>query len=164
MKKYFGTIFIIMLAVITTFSFSGCSFGSSLYEFDSGISITLPSGFYEKSHISMTYYLESSDALFLAIKEDFSTLGTVYIDGSSSVDDYAEVVIYQNSLSSEVQHLSGLTCFTYTKSVSGKSFFYLAVVKKGTDAFWLCQFVCEDSDKDEYQPKFLTWGQTIVVD
>ena len=164
MKKHFGTIFIIILAFITTFSFSGCSLGQSkLYESEAGISVTLPDGFYEKSYITATYYLESSDVLFLVTKEDFSSLSIVDINANSTLDDYAEVVIYQNSLVSNIIHESGLTYFVYYKTISSKTYYYFAVVKKGSDSFWLCQFVCDNSDRDEYQPKFLEWAQTIQV-
>lgn len=163
MKKIFISSIFFILAVIISFELAGCSSSLKTYSCDEGLSIELPDGFYEKSYISATYYLESSDSLFFAIKENFSDLATISIYSNSSLYDYAEIVLYQNKMYANIQTKDGITYFTYNRTVSGKDFFYFAAVFKGSSSFWLCQFACSTTDRTTFENKFLEWSKTIVV-
>ncbi len=165
MKKIFTTAFVCLFTLITILTLAGCSAKEKTYESTSGISITLTDNFVEKEYITATYYLQSENAIFIAVKENFDDLSYyTSVNSESSLIDYANVVISGNLLTSTIKYQENLTYFTYNKSVSEKSFYYLAVVVKGTDAFWLCQFCCLDSTKEVYEQKFLEWAKTIVVD
>lgn len=40
----------------------------------------------------------------------------------------------------------------------------MGVVKKGSDGFWLVNFACLDSDKEEQEKNFVKWANSIKVD
>lgn len=131
---------------------------------DAGISITLTDVFYEKSMVSQTLYLESQKAIFVALKEDFSSFSNLgYNTESMTLMDYANLVISNNKLDVSATENDGLVSFNYSKDVSGKDFYYKAYVFKGSDAFWLCQFACENSNKNTYDDQFNTWAKTIKI-
>lgn len=139
---------------------------SKTFSSEAGISITLTDKFYEKNIVSQTLYLESTDVIFTALKETFTILESVSSEPSELTKvEYAELVKQNNSLSAETieDTANNLVYFTYTKLVSGKNFYYFAVVEKGSDAFWLCQFACEQKNESSFTSKFIKWAKTIVV-
>jgi hypothetical protein len=70
MKKLFKSIPAILLTVLCVSALAGC-FGEKVKVFEkSGIKITATDAFYEKEQISMTLYLESSDKIITALKEE----------------------------------------------------------------------------------------------
>lgn len=155
-------IFVSLLALIMCFTLSGCVFGSKDKTYTSnGISVTMSDGFQEKSIVSQTVYLESTESIFSALKEDFSVLEAVDLGESASLKDYAEAVVANNKADYEIKEEDGLTYFEYEKTVSGKDFYYLACVYKSDDAFWLVNFASEASNKGKYQPLFKRWAKTI---
>ena len=89
------------------------------------------------------------------------TVDFVNLDENSTLQDYGQAVLANNQKSEELKEKDGLTYFTYTTSVSGKNFFYTAVVYKANDSFWLLNFACEDSNKDKYEDAFLKWAKTV---
>lgn len=165
-RGIFTSIFCSFFAVLMIFTFAGCSSAPKSYESDAGLSITLPNNFHEKEFMGITCYLQSQNSLFTAIKEPFSLLSSVGINQNSTLEEYANVVLSQNVLSSEISSKDGLTYFTYTRSpesIDTMTFYYFAVVLKGSDSFWLCQFACLTSKQAEYQQTFFDWAKTIVV-
>lgn len=149
-----------MLLGLTTF-FVGCDKirKNVKYECSAGLSIVLPNNFYEKNYVAYTYYLESPTAVFFALKEDKSLFGSRV----RSQRDYLNAVMSANSMSEPLKEHNGGLYFTYENAASGKNFFYLAAAKESESSFWLCQFACEDYNKDSYEAKFLDWIDTIEV-
>lgn len=131
-----------------------------------GFNITLPDNFYEKDLASVTTYLESEKVIVTALKEEFSILGTAGISEDSSLDDYAEAVAKNNNLTIDLKEINNTDYkyFTYERTNSGKTFYYMGVVLKSNDSFWLVNFACEKKNKDEYHDKFVNWAKTIKVD
>ncbi len=130
-----------------------------------GFTIDLPKDFYEKSLASVTTYFESPTAIVTALKEEFSSLEVVNIGANSTVDEYAKAVARNNNITIDLKEISNTDYkyFTYEKSNAGKTFYYMGVVLKGDDSFWLVNFACEKSKKNEYHDKFITWAKTIKV-
>lgn len=154
-----------IMCVVSMFFFVGCS-STETYTSDAGISITMEKGFYEKTLVGQTYYLESTDVIFTALKEEFSIFDSYgYSPDTMSLNDYADLVKQVNELSTDTifDEARNLTYFTYEKTVTGRDFYYLAVVTKGSDAFWLCQFACLREDSANYTNQFLDWATTIQV-
>lgn len=164
MKKLFSIMAILFASLLVT----GC-FGEKVVskEFSAnGFTITLTEDFYEKELISFTNYYASTGAIVTALKEEFTTLELVGIDSKSSLEDYAKAVEANNNGNYELKmnEKSNYLSFTYNATISGKEYYYYAVVKKGSDSFWLINFACFDDEKDQYQPKFEEWASTIKVD
>ena len=166
MKK-FKYLIVVLVAILLS---GGCSFNeeesNNKQYYDNGFSITLPSDFYKKDLASVTVYYESEYAIVTALKESFTTLETVGLNSNSSIEDYAKAVIKNNKQDDADLQLSedgNFAYFVYEKEVSGKEFYYTAVVYKADDAFWLVNFACEDKNKEEYSEKFIDWASTIEV-
>ena len=83
-----------------------------------------------------------------------------------SLEDYTDLVLRNNVLTAEFEERENedYIYFSYEKSMSGKTFYYLATTHKAEDAFWLIQFACDKDDKDEFKDKFLDWADTITFE
>ncbi len=167
MKKSIKIMLSMMLVCLSIFTFVACSNNSEkTYTCDAGLSITLNNGFIEKEIVGQTYYLQSTNIIFTATKELFTELdesGAFTDAKNKTLKNYANLIISLNRLSSQIKEDNDLVYFSYTKSVSGQSYYYFAVMQKGTDAFWLCQFACLSKNKDKYTPKFIDYAKTITV-
>jgi len=150
-----------LITLLFCITLTGCLGEKTKTYTSHGVSIDLPTSFYEKDLASVTAYLESNKAIISFIKEDFSTLEVVEITKDSTLDTYAKAVLENNKLTSEMKTQKDYQYFTYEKSASGKDFFYTSAVFKTDDAFWLVNFACEVKDKDTYKTEFLKWADTI---
>ncbi|MDE6441804.1 MAG: hypothetical protein K2L12_03510 [Clostridia bacterium] len=159
MKKKICALISALTALLCVIGLAGCS-TDKVFE-KAGMQITLTSSFHEKELISQTAYYESRMAIVTCLKEEFYLL-----PGSSSysISEYTDIVLRNNSLSADVQSREGqdYLYFTYEKTVSGNAFFYLATTHKAGDAFWLIQFACYTSQKDNKTETFLKWADTVT--
>ena len=108
------------------------------------MSITLTDEFTEKDLVSATVYFESMDAIVTGLKED-----------------YAKAVTTNNQKDSKIKTEDGLTYFTYTSDVNGKTYFYIATMYKSNDAFWLFNFACDSSNQEKFESTFKTWAKSV---
>ena len=164
MKKVFRIFAIVCVCLVV----SGCV-GEKEKEKNfsgNGFSITLTENFQEKEIISVTNYYQSINAIVTALKEEFTLLEAVGINKDSTIEEYANVIAYNNQKDYDFKKNTDLDYlyFTYEATVSGKDYYYYAVIKKGSDSFWLINFACLKGDADDFQPKFEKWASTIKVD
>lgn len=134
---------------------------------EKGFSITLTEDFVKKDIVSATYYYESMNSIAMALKEEFSNLEVVGLTEDSSIEDYTKVVLANNKMSEDNLKYSDdnkYIYFEYEKEVSGSNMYYLAVVKKGSDAFWLMNFACKADQKADLQDNFHEYASSIKVD
>ncbi len=145
--------------------FTGCLGESTATYTKDSFSITMDDQFYEKEMLAYTYYLESPDAIMTALKEEFTLFEQIGLSASDiSLKDYAELVILANSAdTSDVTEEDGLTYFTYQAEATGKTFYYMCFVYKGTDAFWSVNLACLADAKDDFTPTFMEWAKTVTV-
>ena len=79
-------IFVSLLALIMCFTLGGCTFGTKEKTYTShGLKVTMNDTFQEKSIVSQTVYLESTEAIFSALKEDFSALEAIHLGKNTSI-------------------------------------------------------------------------------
>lgn len=162
MKKNIKLLVLVLLVVVI----AGCSLlkdKTKTYT-QNGISVTMNDGFTLKELDNVTVYLEGEDAIFTALKENFTTLEPLGITSESNLQNYAKAVIEANSLTSSIKEKDGVTYFTYTKEVNNNNFYYLATVYKSKDAFWLINFACEAKNKDTFEPRFIEWAKTVTFE
>lgn len=161
-KKRIGIIVLMVFCVML----GGC-FNASVKQKDyssHGFNIKMDDGMTEKDLATTTASFMSDNAIVTALKEEFDILEAVDIDENSSIEDYAKAVIKNNKADYELKEKDGINYFEYEKAVNGKDYYYLAVVYKSDDAFWLVNFACDKSNKDEYQGKFFDWAKTVTFD
>lgn len=132
---------------------------------NSGFTITMEDGFYEKDLITATFYYESQNAGVAVIKEYFEDLSSLEIGSESSLEDYAELISYINEFDNQYEKLNDqIMYYTYDKTISGKDYSYMTAVTKGSNAFWVINLFCEEKNKDTYFPKFEKWLKTVEVE
>ncbi|MBQ8447718.1 MAG: hypothetical protein IJX27_02160 [Clostridia bacterium] len=127
-------------------------------------SIEVPDVFEEVEVEGYTAYFKKDNVYVWAIKDDF-----INLDGSSEwdVSNYADRIYEVNDLKfpTPVTVTDGLYNIEYTvfNEMKNMSFTYLTVMYKGSDAFWMVQFACEESEYKEYKPHFFEWAKTVKV-
>lgn len=167
-KKFRLCTLALSVLLCVSFVFSGCGLIAvnlgkpSEKEFSkAGMSIVLTDDFVEQDIISQTATYQSAKHLVAVIKEEFSILEESGLSTDMSLKEYAEILVENNKLDSVVKVKDGFTCFEYEKTLSGKDFTYLAVVQKGTDAYWFFQFASESKDFEKSEAQFIEWAKTI---
>ena len=127
-----------------------------------GMEITLTDAFWEAEFEEYTAVFNSKKASVFALREDFDLVAGF---GDYTLEEYAALVLQTNGLSktTKVQKEDGLIYFEYEREVSEKlgDYYYLAVVYKSSDAFWLIQFATSVDNKEDYQQDFLEWAKTV---
>jgi hypothetical protein len=127
-------------------------------------SIEIPEVFEEVAVEGYTAYFKKDNVYVWAIKDSF-----INLDGSSvwEVKDYAERIHYVNALKSPtpVTVTDGLYNIEYTvfNEMKNINFRYLTVMYKGSDAFWMVQFACDENEYEQYKPHFLAWAKTVKI-
>lgn len=142
---------------------AGCSASMKTFDTGAGMTFSLPGNFKETSVDGQTAAYESRTAVVTVLKEGFTDLENAGLDlnGDSSVADYAQVVIDNNSLDVALTEQDGVQYFVYEMTVEDQDISYMATVTKGPDAFWLVQYACETDNFEKYQPDFISWTKTI---
>lgn len=129
-----------------------------------GFKITMDEGMTEKELATTTATFMNDKVVVTALKEEFSTLEVVDVNKDSTLEDYAKAVLKNNKADYELKEKDGIHYFEYEETVNGKDFYYLAPVYKSDDAFWLVNFACEKSNKDDYYDTFIKWAKTVAFD
>lgn len=162
MKKKIGIIVLLIFSLIL----GGCfNLSAKQKDYSShGFNIKMDDGMNEKDLATATVTYMSDKVVITALKEEFTFLEAIDIDEESSIEDYAEAVIKNNKADYKLKEKDGINYFEYEKTVSGKDYYYYAVVYKSDDAFWLVNFACEKRNKSEYQEKFFEWAKTVTFD
>lgn len=128
-----------------------------------GMTITLTQDFHEKDVVSQTATYSSSKYIVMSLKEEFQLLEQKSISTDISLKEYAEDIIANNSLDVTVEGSESRPYFVYSRQVNGKDFTYLAMVFKGSDAYWMLTFACESKDYASSQKQFMKWADTVKV-
>lgn len=123
------------------------------------MTITLTNAFHEEEYDALNRCYASNDVAVLTLEEPFSL-----VDGieSYSLEQYGKLVIQANRLTdTQLKTENGVTYFTYTSNTSGTAYYYFATVHKGTNGFWLIQFVVEQDQAEQYQDDFFQWAASV---
>lgn len=158
----------LLLVLCCLFSLMGCS-AKKVYEADAktftndGLQIELTESFRAKEdYEGYTVCYDSAEVAVFVLKEAFTLA-----EGSESLslEEYAGYVYEANASKNpdDVTTVDGLTCMEYTFDNNGSEYSYFCAMFKGSDAFWLVQFVCMDTIYEEYKPYFIEWAKTVKV-
>lgn len=155
------------LSLVLILSLGACGGGSGLktYDMGGGFSIDMDSGMEESTVEGYTYFYHSNTCAALVLKEDFSMFTAAGVDLTTfSLEDYADMVCLANDLDGSFKKDSnGNLVTTYSMDVNGQEFYYYVTVREGSDAYWLINFYCMNSQQDKYAPKFESWNNSIKV-
>ena len=123
-----------------------------------GFQITLTDAFEEeKSQRGFDAYYVANFCGVCVLKEDFSLKEGF---AEESIDEYIKGVIKNNKhIGVEPQTKDGL-CF-YEFSKDGRCI--ISYSYKGSNAFWIVQFICNQKDKDTLTDTFFLWAKSVKV-
>lgn len=166
MKKILSTLLAaaLLLTLLTGCGGAAKSAEPKTFE-ETDLSVTLTDDFSKQELENITYYYISEKAIAMMLKEDFSVFEAAEISTDITLEQYAQLITDNNGLTGTAigTDSRGNVSFTYTNTADGQEFFYYATVKKGTNAYWLCQFACRTADAEAYKPLFAEWGASIAV-
>ena len=162
MKKIISLLAMFVLVI----SLSACSSSAPKEKVfsHSGMEITLTSEFTETSAANYTVCYESTHAAVFVLKESYSLM-----DGLENItlSEYGEMARNSNSsrAPSSLLTANGITYFEYSflNTSENLTYRYYTTVHKGSDAFWLIQFVCPDSEYATQKTNFETWAKSIAI-
>jgi len=157
----------LILCIFTLFSLCSCvnilDAEKETHEYEK-FSIEIPDVFKEVEVEGYAAYFVRDNVYVWAIEDDF-----INLDGSSEWDisEYANRIHFVNEEKSPtpISVEEGLTFIEYTVLNESKkiTFTYLTVMYKGSDAFWMVQFACDQNIYAEYKPHFISWAKTVKV-
>lgn len=153
----------VLLALLLVFTGCGIKLAKEKTFSKAGMSITLTDQFAEKDIVTYTATYQSNRYLVFALKEEFSLFEDAGLSADMSLEEYADLIAYNNGIEMELKEQQGVTYFEYEKTANGKELSYFAVIARGADAYWLIQFACEEEDYAKSQELFLKWAKTIQV-
>ena len=169
MKKIISAFVLIcvLVSVLCGCSLLSAKSGSDKEFSGEGLTITLTDNFRTAEIEGYTLCYDSFDVAVYALKENFEVFENAGLD-NVTLDDYKGYVLDANSKYSpkEDNSFDGLTVLRYESYIEAKktNFTYFVSLYKGTDAFWIVNFMCLESDRDTYQPLFELWSSTIEVE
>lgn len=158
MKKKIVAVILLLCASLMVFT--ACFTADKEFSVE-GMTITLTNQFTEKDMMGQTKYYQSLRAVVTVLKEEFSELG---VSSSYTLRQYTQAVLSANSINASITTGEKYYSFTYEKTVNGQNYYYFATTHKASDAFWLIQFGCFQSEKDKYQPSFEKWANSVVFE
>ena len=163
MKNMFFRCLLVLSVALTAVCIVGCGILTPQpKEFSSdGITITLDDRFTQTSVENYTVAFDSEDIAVFVLKEPFSLAEGF---GDLSLDEYADLVVNSNSLTSDSKKISDdRICIEYdaVPAESGERYFYYSYLFKTDDAFWIVQFTTREDKVEKYYPKFEEWVKTV---
>lgn len=126
---------------------------------EAGMTITLSDEFHSFTAQGYTFAYTTAESAVFGLKEPFSIAPGVE---NMTLEEYGQLVIANSNLEGKAQLTQGDGFMHFEFQVD--SFYYLACVYKGNDAFWLVQFSCDTDNKDTYKSQFLDWAKTVTFE
>lgn len=123
--------------------------------------ITLTDKFEETFFEGYTAVYDSKDVAVFMIKEEFELFDDFDF---YTVKEYGNLVLETNGFDSSVklQTYDGLTYFEYeAQNDENETYTYFAVLYKGTDAFWVVEFVTLTENYEEHRKTFIEWAKSV---
>ena len=80
-----------------------------------------------------------------------------------TLEEYANGLIENSEVSSQVEIVDGMTTFTYRQLDNSESYTYITAVFAGTDAFWMVTAGCKTVNFDSARDKLVEIMKTTVV-
>ena len=167
MKKLLA---IVSLLLSCVFLFSGCfspimvipdndSIGESKDFQKEGIKLTLTEEFIEKeSELGFYAYYVSSFCGVVVLKEEFSLEEGL---ADRSLEEYVGNVIANNG-HTDIEPQNKDDLWFYVRDANGTRSYSFSY--KGSDAFWIVQFLCMTSDAPELEDLFYLWADCVEVE
>lgn len=161
MKKTIILVFTLVFAIFL----QGCNKPKEKTFSKIGVEITLNDSFIEKEVIQAPFYLESTSHIFMAIREEKSTLSPF---GITTLQQYIDAVIENSGKDVETfEKTEGDVVYLYayyTSLVGDQNFGYMLLTFMGEDHFYTMNFGCLESKLEDNKEQYFDWAKTIIVE
>jgi len=165
-KRYFSLVAIMMVCISAFCLLSGCGISTKTFYYSEGFAITLSEEFSETEVQGIDYCLSSKNVAVYVQEVTFEELkAQSYAPETMSAKHYAEILVSTAGVVATVDmnEEDGYAHFTYKNTVSSTTYSYYSVVKKGSDAFWVCEFACYEAQAQNLAKSFERYADSIVV-
>lgn len=161
MKKI-KIITVVVLLIATLFTLVACKTEAKTFTKDE-FSITMTNK-YKNVKSNAFMFLKTSNTAFAVIAESEAELVKQNVH---TLDEYATLIQTKNStdkFESYQENGRDIRYVYYTrKNDKDKNYFFMAVLLKGANVYYLGNFSCLESKKDEYKDVFLEYAKTISI-
>lgn len=167
MKKIFKGGIVVAIAAVCALALAACG-GSSTetYSDDAiGFSVEAASGLEAQTVAGYDLCYVGDECMIMAVHETFAEAKEIGIDTTDyTVEEYAALLkdVYEMP-DGFAPDAAGNLYSVYTSEIDGNTFAYYVTLRKGTDSFYIVNFVCLDEDYEKYAPQFEAWNDSIVV-
>lgn len=125
-----------------------------------GMKIILTSSFGEEEVEGPDKSFVSDKMAVFVIREGFDLVEGF---GDYDIDGYTQLCLEANDMvGKEVKKLNGIPYFEFESDVDGEPYTYVAFTYKGTDAFWLIQFVTASGDTEKMRSEIETYASSVT--
>ena len=136
------------------------------YDTGAGLKLKMAEGMTKDTYEAATAVYTSENYTMSALKETFDEAAEMgYETENFAVEEYTALMAETyTEIDAFGEDSYGNNYAAYVKDTSDGDFFYFCTVRKATDAVWIVNFMCLESDRDTYQPLFELWSSTIEVE
>lgn len=128
-----------------------------------GLTIRLHADMLIQQNDAFAMLYASDNCMMSATREDFATLESAGLGGAdTTLDEYMAILEQKNGITFDADGY-GNPAAVYTNEVQGSTFVYYLTVRKGSDAFWLVNLACLESEQEAWLPEFAFWANSIKV-
>jgi len=127
-----------------------------------GITITLTQEFVEDENITQTASYYTDEYYVSCLKEDFETLSIYDISSNITLNEYADLIIENNTLDATIEGTDNKPYIIYSETKDDKEYTYLEVLYKSSDAYWAVCFTCYSKDFESSKDKFIKWSDSVT--
>lgn len=99
-----------------------------------------------------------NEIIITGVRDKYELFDTV-----PTLEEYANGLIENSQVLSQVEIVDGLTTFTYRQLDNMESYTYISAVFAGTDAFWMVSAGCKTINFDSARDKFVEILKTTQV-
>lgn len=140
--------------------------GLTRYQHDTGLALYMPDGMVDAGEIEgFVWFLCDANAglpVLSVAREDDTVLAAINESMETlTLEEYAAISANAFGLDPYALDDYGNLYNVFTREINGATYFYYVVLKKGTDAFWTCNFACAVADYEQYLPQFMLWAGSI---
>lgn len=130
------------------------------------MTITLTNEFVEVPSTRKGGAFESPDMFIRVVRESRSVVEDVAGHSDVALETYTDLVLAANKLSLPVTREKNCLTYEYTAldEEVGRYYTYYVTVHKSRDAFWLIQFIVDETDYADKQAEIATYLESIEFD
>lgn len=155
---------IVLFLMAAAFLLQGCTPSEKTFS-KAGVTITLNESFVQKDVIQAPLYLESTNHIFMAVRESKQELASYGID---SLAEYIDAVLTNSgknvqTFSKTEGEVTYLYAY-YTATVNDQEFGYMLLAFEGANHYYSMNFGCLESNLEKSKDQYFDWAKTITVE